>query len=311
MFPYSQPLGIEALGLQIKILGAKYEALGFQVNHTRYNVGLLRILWQMTSDGNTANNYTASSSASVDKDILNIKSDITEQYWQSLTTTEWFVFDCGAGRTMQVDTFALIDTNITNSAVIKIKAFGDANSAPPPNWAVVPYLVTVPMSSDPLERNIIYISPTQPLASYRYFRVEITDTTNTAGFLRIGRCIAGSSLVFTTENCLDAVSYKKENYKDEFSINGFTSIANNRALKKNMTISFANLNRMQFVNYRRLMEYVTYCRDTLKALVIIDPQEPYQFSVFSKLKAMPEESHQYISSDTMNTSLSLSYDEGR
>ena len=210
-----------------------------------------------------------------------------------------------------MDTFALISTNLTTSAVVKIYAYGSGSSAAPVSWSEADLYATIPAVADPLERNRIWISPTLPATTYRHWRVTITDTTNTDGFIRVGRAIGGSSLIFTTENCLDAVNFKRENYKDEFKINGFTSIANNRAFKKTMTLNFKNLNRLQYVNYKRLMTYCNYCRDTLKALVIIDPQEPYIFSVFAKLKSLPEESHTYVSADTSNVDLSLSYDEAR
>jgi hypothetical protein len=312
LFPYTAPLALDNLGIELLMLGKIEQSMGIEVTHSRYNTGLLRILWQIASDGTVANNFLSSSDASVDKNVVNLKSDIIEQYWQTTgKTSEWFQFDVGAGLTALIDTFALIGTNLTTSAVIKLYGYGGGSSSAPGSWVSVPLLRDIPMPSNPLEENVVFIAPTQPVDAFRHFRVTIADTTNPDGFIRIGRCIAGSSTIFTTENCLENVSYKKENYKDEFSINGFTSIANNRALKKTMTLNFNNLNRLQYANYRRLMEYVAYCRDTLKAFVIVDPTEPYQFSVFSKLKTMPEESHVYISSDTSNVALSLSFDEAR
>lgn len=312
LFPYVEPLALDKLGIEVLMRGKITQSLGIEVNHSRYNTGLLRILWQIASDGIDSSNYTASSNASVDKNVVNLKSDIIEQYWQSTgKTSEWIQFDCGAGKTTLIDTFALIGTNLTTSATINLYGYGGSSSAAPVSWVGVPLLTNIPMPSNPLEENVIYIAPSQPIDAFRHFRITISDPTNPDGVLRIGRCIAGASTIFTTENCLENVSYKKENYKDEFSINGFTSIANNRALKKTMTLNFSNLNRLQYANYRRLMEYVSYCRDTLKAFVIIDPSEAYQFCVFSKLKGMPEESHVYISSDTSNVALSLSFDEAR
>jgi len=311
LYPYVKPLAIDQLGIELYMFGKIVRSLGIECTHSRYNVGLLRILWEIASDGTVAANYTASSSASVDKNVVNLKNDIIEKYWQTTGLDEWFQFDVGAGRTMLMDTFALIGSNLTTSAVINVYGSGGSGSSAPGSWVSVPLLTTIPTPSDPDEENVIYIAPTQPLSGFRHFRVTITDTTNPDGFIRIGRVVAGAALIFTTENCLDNVQYKKENYKDEFKINGYTSVANNRALKKTMTLAFGNLNRLQYANYRRLMQYVTYCRDTIKALVIIDPSDPYQFSVFSKLKVMPQEAHNYISTDTSNVNMNLEYDEAR
>lgn len=321
-FPYVEPLALDSLGTEISMVGKISRLLGIEVEHTRYNIGLLRILWEIASDGITNSNYSASSNASVDKNVINLKSDITEQYWQSTgKSSEWFVFDVGEDQTLAIDTLAFIDTNFTTSAIIKLQGSGAGNSALPADWGLVPYIQigdsgaidpdALVNPTDANEKNRIWVSPTLPTKAYRYFKVSISDTTNKDGVLRIGRFVAGKSLIFTTENCLDVIQFKKENYKDEFKINGFTSVSNNRAIKKKMDITFKNLNRIQYVNYKRLMTYVSYCRDTLKALVFIDPSDTYQFTVFSKLRQMPDEVHTYISNDTSNVELTLSYDEAR
>lgn len=321
LYPYASPLALDKLGLESYQIGKYIDRLGLQVTHARYNTGLFRVLWRPASDGKEYQNFTSSTNASVDKSVINLKNDIVEKYWQtaidvpggypSAKLNQWFQFDVGAGLTSLIDTLALIGTNLTTSAIVKVKGYGSGSSSAPSNWNTVPNLITVPMPIDPLEKNVIYIAPTQPTQAFRHYRVTISDSTNTDGYIRIGRFLAGSSLIFTTENCLDSVTYKKENYKDEFAINGYTSIANNRALKKSMSVTFKDLNRLQYANYRRLMEYIADCRDTLKALVIIDPNEPYQFGVFAKLSEMPEETHNYVSNDTSSVSLTLNYNEAR
>lgn len=378
-YPYSIPLGIDYLGIELIMLGKITQALGIECLLLGYNTDLLRILWEFASDGIDADNFISSSNTfivstasadvgavysnngqeftvtqalvagtvlyctgtgasqssgtltkvsgsgnatitfstvysgnSIDKGVLNLKSDIIEQYWQtSVAEDQWFQFDVGYGHTTLIDTLALIGTNLTTSSVINIYGYGTSTSAAPSDWSTVPLMFRIYPSSDPLEKNIIYIAQTQPIGDFRHFRITISDPTNPDGFIRIGRFVAGMATIFSTENCLSNVSFKTENYKDEFKINGFTSIANNRTMKRQLTLSFENLNRIQYTNYRRLMTYINYCRDTLKALVIIDPKEPYQFTVFSKLKETPSENHNYISSDTSIVELQLVYDEGR
>lgn len=312
LYPYVEQLARTDQGIEVYMFGKLIRALGIEVNHARYNTGLLRILWEIASDGTTTENFTASSNASIDKNVINLKSDIVEKYWQTTgVTDEYFQFDVGAGRTMLMDTLALIGHNLTGSAVVNIYGSGSGGSSAPVSWVGVPLLTTIEMPSDPLEENVIWIAPTLPATAFRHFRVTISDPTNPDAVIRIGRFLAGAALIFTTENCLDNVEFKKENYKDEMKINGFTSVANNRSLKKTLGLSFKNLNRLQFANYRRLVQYTTYCRDTLKALVIVDPTDPYQFSTFAKLKTMPSEKHSYMSADTSLVMFDLQYDEGR
>ena len=320
MATYSYGLMRDVLGMEIIQIGKKEDSLGFEITQTRYNTGLFRVLWEIASDGIAYLNYESSPSAGPDKSVFNLKSDIIEQYWQSTSAVlAWFSFDVGLNKTTLIDTFALIGTTITSSASITLKGSnGHLINGP---WTLI---TNVTPPSLLLEENIIWISESQPKTAYRYFKVTIEDPTNTTvvrvdgvityeGYIRIGRCVAGTSMMFTEENCIDKISYKKENYKDEFSINGFTSIANNRSLKKSMEVTFNDLNRGSSgpQNYSKLMSYVRYCRDTLKALVIVDPSDPYIFSVFSKLKDMPQETHSYMDKETIYATLTLSYDEAK
>ena len=170
------------------------------------------------------------------------------------------------------------------------------------------------MSDDPDETNLIWISPTIPAASYRHWRLFIDDPTNSNAYIRAGRLVAGSALIFNGENCLDSIAYNEVSFKDEMSVNGFTTVSNNRALKKYMKLSFGNLDTVSRANYRLLKRYLRYCRDTLKALVIVDPSNDtnkYKYTVFSKIKVLPTENHNYVDSTSTYTTFDIEYDEGR
>lgn len=312
MYSYCTPTNEGTVYVEVEFIQPGRFYCYVQIVHAIYNITNLRILWQISSDGTVANNYIASSNASVDKNIVNVKSDIIEQYWQSNTAVaEYFQFDAGAGKVINLDTFALIDHNFTSSAIVNIYGYGTGSDAAPGSWIGIPLYTTIAMPADPDEKNLIYIAPTLPANSFRHWRVTIADPSNPNGFLRIGRVVGGSALIFTAENCLDVMDFRRENYKDEFKLNGFSTIANNRALKKQLSIRFKDLNRIAELNYRRLSRYINYNRDTLKALIIPDPQLPYQFSVYAKLTDMPNESHRFISNTDSYISVELNYNEGR
>lgn len=309
------PTGTNVLGTQVRQVIPGSLSLHTQVRIVSYNIRNLRILWEIKSDGITSGNFSSSSDASTDKAVINLKSDIVEKYWQSTgITTEWVQWDAGLGNVISLDTFALIAHNLTSSAVVTLKGYGSQSDSAPGDWSIISAYATLTMSDDPDEDNLIWISPTLPTNSYRHWRLEIADTTNSDGYLRIGRLIAGSALIFNGENCLDTIDYNEMSFKDEFKLNGFTTIANNRALKKNMRLSFKDLDTVAQTNYRLLKRYLRYNRDTLKALIIVDPSDEdlkYKFSVFSKLKQMPGETHRFIDSETSYTTFDLEYDEGR
>lgn len=296
---------------QIDILGRKY--VFSQIRISLYNTTNFRVLWEIASDGIVSNNYTASSTASTDKGVVNVKNDILERYWQSTgDSSEWVQFDAGSGRTISMDTFALLNSNLTSSAVLTLKGYGSGSDSAPGSWVSVPVFASIAMPVDrPRETRVLWIAPELPTETFRHWRLEIQDPTNPDGFIRIGRIVGGSATVLAGENMLDELSQKRLSFKDEQRLNGFTGISNNRALKKRVTMRFRDLNVLNRNNYQQLAKMMDYARDTLKVLAIPDPQSPYDFSVFGKLTDLPEETVQFIEEGLQYVGFELTFDESR
>lgn len=298
---------------QVEIALRSSHVLHAQVDIKCYRLDRLRILYQMDTDGIAADNFSSSSHASDDKVVANLKSDLIEQYWQSTgKTAEWVAWDAGSGRSIFMDTFALIGHNLTTSAVVTLKGSDGSGGNPPADWSVVPVFATLAMPSDSDERNLIWCAAALPKVGYRFWRLDIADTTNADGFIRVGRLVGGSAIIMAgEENCLDSLSFKDQNFVDETRISGFQTIANNRALKKLLKVKFQNLNRISLANYRQLRAFTLYCRTTLKALVIPDAREPYMFSVYAKLADMPDQLHQYVSNSDSYVDFDMTFDEAK
>ena len=280
-----------------------------------YNLTQLRILWEIGSDGNSAsNNYIASSNAGTGYEPVNLRSDFIERAWKSTNCiAEYFQFDVGVGNTIGIDTAAILGHNLTNGAVITVYGYGDAFSNAPASdadWYALSAQFT--MTVEPTYQNIFYVAAVTASAKFRHWRVLIQDATNTDGFISIGRFIAGEAMVFDTrENMSMNVDYAQVNYKDELKLNGFSSLANNRALRSKLKINFENLDMESNDNYAQLQRYFSYCRDTLKALVIPDPRKLYRYSVYAKLTQMPQEKHTYLDDASCYASLDIELDEGK
>jgi hypothetical protein len=276
-----------------------------------YNTTNLRILWEFASDGRTYANISASSEAAGDFQAVNMKSDIVEQVWKATgQTSEWFQVDCGEGYARLFDTIALINHNLTTSAVVRVKGYGGSYDLPPSNWASVPVFATLEMPEGGGEENLYWIAPSVPTESFRYYRVEIEDPTN-PNPIQIGRFVGGAALVFQQENFSARFQYAERNFKDEQSINGFTTISNNRALKKLLKITLPSIDAIGKQNFSGLRRYTRYSRDTLKALVIPDPTMPYMYSVFAKLREVPSYDMNYLDGQTQYADIVLEFDEGR
>lgn len=296
--------------IQIEILGRK--TLGLQFRISLYNVTNYRVLWEIASDGITTGNFSASSSASADKAVVNVKNDILEKYWEAAgASSEWVQFDAGTNRTILMDTFALLATNLTSSAQLVLKGYGAGSDAAPVSWVSVPVYATIAMPEDrPDEDRVIWIAPSIPTETFRHWRLEISDPSNPSP-VRIGRVLGGSASVLAGENLLVDVTIRRLSFKDEMRLTGFTSIANNRALKRSVRVRFSDLNVLNKNNYQALAKMMDYCRDTLKVLSIPDPREPYLYSTFAKIADLPEETHQFVDPETIYANFELAFDESR
>lgn len=284
----------------------------FQMNWNFYNITNLRILWEIASDGIETDNFTASSTAATDKSIVNVKNDIIEKYWQSTSTSsEWIQFDAGENIEIYIDTLGIIEHNFTTSVTLSLKGYGTGSDLAPSNWGTVPIYATISAGTNPNDPRIVWCSPTDPSARYRHWRLEINDPTNTADYLRIGRFMAGQSLVLNGENIVDTLKFSKNNFKEEIALNGFSSVFNNRALKKRLSITLSTLNVQTLSNYSLLNKYADYVRDVYKSLVIPDPGNPYKYSIFAKLTELPSEDISYVDSENEYSTYSLSYDEAK
>lgn len=303
---------ITALPINITMLANGVSTTNISMNWVFYNTKNLRILWEIGSDGlDETNNYTASSEKSTDKSIVNIKNDIIEKYWESTSNiNQWIQFDSGLNKAIYIDTLALLGHNLSSSAILTLKGYGTGSDSTITDWSNIPVYATIPTGTNPNDDRVIYVHSTQPTTRYRHWRLEISDGSNSSSTLKIGRLIAGSSLIFNGENLLGNLRYGKTNYKDEIKLNGFSSVFNNRALKRKLNIGLNELNIQAYSNTNQLNKYLDYCRDTLKALVIVDPQNPYKYSVFAKLSSIPEQEINYVDSLNEYATISLSYDEG-
>ena len=111
---------ITALPINITMLANGVSSTNISMNWVFYNLNNMRILWEIGSDGiDSSNNFTASSNKSTNKNIVNIKNDIVEKYWESTSNiNEWIQWDSGANKQIYVDTFALLGHNLSSSAIL-------------------------------------------------------------------------------------------------------------------------------------------------------------------------------------------------
>lgn len=273
---HMHPIALQFSSYQAKKLGVQFTAV-------LYNTNRLRVLYTFPSRGVTGTNWTATSTAAGDFSVNNLNTDIVEQRWQSAATVTTATLTCDTEvvQGVPIDTLAILSHNLTTSANLTLEGSAD-------NFATVGESMPLTIARG---EEIYYIAEEYPKNYWRYWRIQIVDSTNPDAYLRIGTIVFGSSTILQGENFTDIVQKKKIHFSDKVKTEGFTSMSNDRALKKSVNLDFQKIS-YERGNYKNLEYIFDYARTSLKCLWIPDPQSPDRFSVFGKLAQMPDESHQ-------------------
>ena len=309
---FLKPSGVEARFTIVdfkKFLGVEFDAqilkdLAIQFLATLYNTTNLRILCDFDSRGTVNNNWTASSTAVGDFNVNNINTDIVEQVWRSTVTTGVTLnSDTGVPQGTIIDTLAILNHNLTSSANVTL--IGSDNPGHAPTGIVIPLQARL--------NNMFYIARDLPSTGFRYWRIAIDDATNPAGFLQIGAIVYGTSEIFQGECFVDEIEFMLKDFAETVSTEGFTNVANSRAIKRSVRLDFRSLeaNERNFKILRNIFENI---RTTLKCLWIPTPDVNDQeitakFATFGKLPSLPSERHNNKGKNADYVSMTLEVDE--
>jgi len=280
---------------------------GFQTRMIVYNTTQLRIMWQFPSRGTPAQkglNWTASSVATGDFSPNNLNTDIVEQVYRSAKGSHGYlelICDTGIPQGVAFDTLAILNHNLTSSAMVQVQGANEPTFSPPR------FLFNMKTEA----QNMFYIAPSFPtsLGQNRYWKFIFQNYTNPDEYIQIGTIIFGMSEIFSIKESFEnpvIVGFK--HFKDEIQTEGFTRVTNDRTLKKFIKLSFKNLNFYNG-NYRILEEMIRFARTSLKCLVIPTPEAASRFAVFGKVSNLPEISTNYVDRLEEYVTLELEWDE--
>jgi len=286
------------VGMQAEMLRAV--ATGFQGTFVIYNTEQLRIMCEFPSRGD-GTNWTSTSTKSGDFSPNNLNTDILEQRWQSDGVIALVELRCdvGAGLTAFNDTTAILNHNFSIGARVELQGTSD------PTYGSIEFSTVMTTELE----NMYYIAPSLPTSGYRYWRFIIQDVSNADGFLSVGTIVFGSSQIFSLNECFQLpVTFGKRHFKDSMETEGFTNVSNDRAMRKFLGLSFAQLS-FDGGNYRLLQNYFSFAKTDLKCLVIPRPTRPSSLAVFAKLNQLPEENHNALEDNDWHVDLALDWDE--
>lgn len=177
-----------------------------------------------------------------------------------------------------VDCFALLNHNITETATVQLLASQSLN------FSGAPVNVTIPYNPG----NMVLL---QDLGTpYRYYKIRILDTENTCGFIEIGRIIGGQALTVTNnEDITDDITVTPTDMAYQMDSEGFFRASNQRVKVDKLDISFKSLVTYapDNINYLALKSFVYYVGITIPFLTILDPNEPGFVIQWGLLDTMP------------------------
>jgi hypothetical protein len=288
----------------MQVLAFHATAMGCQVRFILYNVDKPRILAEFPSRGVDGLNWLASSTEAGDYDVHNLNNDIVEFYWRSATGVVSgisLVCDSQVVQGIAPDTLAILEHNLSRAATVQ---FQGSNAS---DFSSLGYDVTLPV----MTRNTFWVAPTLPQDQFRYWRLQISDNTNPDGYIKIGTVIFGSAVIFQGECAEQRVRTRKTHFKVENKTEGHTSVTQDLALKKGVTMNFPQMDAQHKGNYDALQEVFEFARTSLKCLWMVDPRPLYieKFTVFAKINSLPDEDHNVITSDEFRVDLSVEVDE--
>jgi len=282
----------------------KSEKLFTQVTMVIYNRTQLRILCTFISRGIEAlagNNWVSIQAiAPGDYSPNNLNTDIIEQRTQTDGITALWQLRCNTGNPNSfVDTIGILNHNFSQGATVEVSGSDD------PAFGTIKF--TFPMTVEPVD--MYYVSPTLPNIPAQYYQFTIQDAGNSAGFLSIGTIVFGSAIIMTKkEQFVNPVTYGLRHFKDTLETEGYTSVSNDRAIRKFLNLTYAQLIRTGG-NFRALKSYILDAKTDHKCLVIPRPTIPSALAVFAKMSQLPEEIHNAIDDDNWRIDMTFDWDE--
>lgn len=294
-FPYSSEPVVASLPAQATFSINKANIVACQGEAAFYSLDTPRVLWnpnskkgQWISGGRYSNEYSEA----------NLNSDIIEKKYRTQKGSKEATLTCLLDKPAYVDTLAILGHNLTTEAKIKVEGYNDSAFKMIGGYSNK-------FEIEPTKKNTIYISKYLPGRDYSNWKITIIDPTN-PGEIEIGSIFFGESTIFKT-NIREQLRIKKTEYKDSFRTEGFTSVANSRAVKRSVEATFTGIDYVSY-DYQKLDAILEYARTSKKCLWVFDPKNPQRFYAYGKLKRLPEEAHR-VGGEYDKIAISLEVDE--
>jgi hypothetical protein len=229
-----------------------------------------------------ANILSVTSTAAGDFDKGNLTTDILSQTWRSANTIGWQEIVIEADVQSRIDTFAILNHNLSETAIVYVQANISNNFLAPPVNFLVPYQ----------EKHLILCQDFG--AAYKYYKVKILDPANACGYIEIGRIVGGRAFTFDNskgEDITDDIDLAWEDYAETMKTEGFFRVSNERIKTRTLSVNFSKLNTIMGMNknWLGLRHFINYVGVSKPFLTIVDRNDPSFISLWGQLKDLPNE----------------------
>jgi hypothetical protein len=222
-----------------------------------------------------------SSTAPGDFNVANITTDSIRHKWRSATALTPQQIIIKAEKKSNINCFAILGHNFTDSCFVKVEANIANNFAAPPVTKIVPY------NKD----NMIIV--TEFGASYEYYRITILDVANPCGYVEIGRIVGGQVLqLINNEDITDNYQIGYKDMSETMKTQGYFRASNSNIVQRTFNASFSKLhtNAGEDDNFKNLRSMFQSVKTIKPFLVILDYTDPYKFLAWMQLTDIPDES---------------------
>lgn len=239
---------------------------------------------------------SATTTATGDFNKSNLVTNSTREKWRSggIAGSNSIIIEAN-DLTSPIDTFAILNHNFSENAVVTLKGNNSTN------MTAAPFSVTLDWN----EKHMVYVGDF--IVPFQYYEVKVVDPGNICGYVEIGKLIGGVSFVMTgDEDITDDFSVQTQDLAYSMPTEGFFRASNETVKVDTLSVSFDKLDsRVNTTNYDGLRAFTKYVGTTIPFLTILDPEDQNFFILWGQLRQVPGRSF------TVNryTSMSLTIEE--
>lgn len=231
-----------------------------------------------------ANVISVTSSADGDHGKINLTTTPLRETWRSgpgIGDFQEIIMEAN-DLTVVPDTFALLNHNLTELAVVQVQA------SMTPDFLAPALTVTMQWTEKHMALQASFG------LAYTYYRFRILDPLNTCGFIEIGRIIAGKSFtVSNNEDITDDIDISTEDLAYSMKTEGFFRAFNERVKVDKVGLRFAKLKTAvgENDNYLGLKALFEEVGETYPFLTIVDPSDQSFEMIWGQIDSLPRKAY--------------------